>query len=180
MNTAQWIQIILSGSMVFVTIILAIATGVLALITYGYMKATKKMAESMRIQSKIMQREFELKIAPIFEPKISVGSTQGLKSEIKVRLDNFGSYPIIFERVFYKLWHKDFPHDRINDVRQYYKQIEKGNTFEDTIQVDFSKVKGFGNLQNIGKNGLASVVFTLKDISGNEIKKFEDKILLFH
>ncbi len=92
MSSDQLIQIIFSGALV-------LATGILAYITFKYMKATKRMADSMEVQSKIMQREFEWSISPLLDIHSGISQTTHENGTYRYNLYNHGDYPIYLDKI---------------------------------------------------------------------------------
>jgi len=87
--------------MVFASLVLAGATAALAIITFFYMRHTKKMAD-------IMVQEFNLKIAPILEVKVGSTEEESLK-EYRPVISNKGFLPVHIKRIILEWWYKEQP-----------------------------------------------------------------------
>ena len=107
MNTAQWIQIVFSGALV-------LGTGALALITYRYMVATKRMADSIELQSKIMHDEHELAMRPDIIPSFNISAPYGTNNiRYTYLLMNNSKRTSILKKINVILWKEDNPGDKI-------------------------------------------------------------------
>lgn len=166
METAQWILIVFSGA-------LALATAILACITNKYMKATKKMAD-------VMQREFELRVAPFIEPEIYVHK-DALDPMVSITIKNMGSYPVYFSHIFFRWWHREKPADiSKNEIQHVEKWLEKeGGCEKRNVRFSFSLLEGFSTPEDVKKNGMATLTLHFLDISGKKFKLLENKIIMF-
>jgi hypothetical protein len=166
METAQWIQIVFSGA-------LFLATVGLVIVTIIYARATKKMAD-------VMQKEFELRVAPLIEPEIYVHK-DALDPMASIAVKNVGSYPVYFSHIFYRWWHREKPADIFkNDIQHVEKWVVKEREFEKrNVKFSFSLLEGFSTPEDVKKNGMATLTLHFLDISGKKFKLLENKILMF-
>jgi hypothetical protein len=166
MSLAQWIQIIFSGALV-------LATGILALITYGYMRATKKMAGSMDVQSKIMAREFELRVVPIISITSDISKTSHEKGEYSYFVFNGGHYFVTLTKVnVIFTYKKDISIIIPTFTRDFNISINPGSSKDINLQIDFADFnKLFPNVQAKQEVSLQPI-FKIRNV---ENKEFEFK-----
>ena len=95
--------------MVFANWALVIATMVLALITFFYMRQTKKQANQTERMADIMVKEFDLRIAPfIVIDQLSI--TQGTTvREYHPVISNKGFFPVHIIKIILEGWLKESP-----------------------------------------------------------------------
>jgi hypothetical protein len=99
------------------SIVVAVA---LVVVTYLYMRHTKRMAD-------IMVREFELKVAPIIDIRLGTRSHSSEGFEIQCLLSNLGFYPVRADKVVMKWWYKmETTRSRLIEMRLD-KSLDKGN-----------------------------------------------------
>jgi len=130
MNTTQWIQIIASAAIV-------ILTGGLVWVTWRYAKSTKKMAESMETQSKIMQREFELKVSPLVNILSQHSLTGVEKGEYHFLVENNGDMPVYLKQVETVFWHKKDPEINIPSLKEN-RDIEIASKSNKEIKIEIN------------------------------------------
>jgi hypothetical protein len=166
MSTAQWIQIIFSGALV-------LATCILALITYGYMRATKEIAESMEVQSKIMAREFELRVVPIINITSGYSLTTHDKGDYHYTIFNGGYYSVTLIGAEVIFQHKTDPSIYISSFKKDFNlSINSNSAKEVVLSINFS---GFNKiLPNIQAKQEVSLqpIFKIRNV---ENKEFEFK-----
>jgi archaellum component FlaG (FlaF/FlaG flagellin family) len=166
MMLAQWIQIIFSGALV-------LATGILAFITYRYMKATKKMAESMDVQSKIMAREFDLRVVPIINITSGISKTCHENGEYSYFVSNGGHYSVTLTKVDVIFKHKkDLSIIIPSFTKDFNISINPGSSKDINLQIDFTEFnKLFPNVQAKHEVSLQPI-FKIRNV---ENKEFEFK-----
>lgn len=136
------------------------------------MRATKRMAN-------IMQKELELRILPLLEPKIYVHK-DALKPLVEVNVKNIGSFPVYFSHIFYKFWERMDPEgNQMSNIQWVNRWIGKGDICEENIRFDFSILKGFSTADDVKRDGMASLELHFEDINRNEFTEFKDKIIMF-
>jgi hypothetical protein len=95
--------------MVFANWALVITTMVLALITFFYMRHTKRLADDTKRMADIMAQEFESKIAPIIQIEKRDGSLQGDFGSRNFEIMNKGSLPVHIAKIVLEWWYKELP-----------------------------------------------------------------------
>jgi len=134
METAQWIQIVFSGAMFAVTAVLAWAT-------YKYMRFTKRMADSMDQQSKIMSREFELKVSPLINIIQQGSTTAPEKGTYPYIIENLGMFPVNLRSVVISIWHPENREIKFPVINNKYNiDIAPGSAKEIVIEMEFAKI----------------------------------------
>jgi hypothetical protein len=128
----NWINLVLSVAMFAVT-------GVLAWATWRYMIATKKMADSMDHQSKILSREFELRLAPNINIDSGIPSTTHEKGVYPYYVHNGGHYSVLLTKVEGIYQHMKDPLIQIPSfIKEYNDSINPGITKDIHIEIDFA------------------------------------------
>lgn len=169
MDTAQWIQILFSGALV-------LATGVLAYLTYRYMKATRRMAELMEMQTKIMTREFEDKVAPLIDAKDSYLITTNESGKYNFQVVNCGKKPVILKEIRTRVWHKDKPEEILYPHhKEFNKTIlpKPDFTHEFEVEIPFNQINKSYPAPSAKKEIIRESVLIFEDINK---KEFEIKI----
>jgi len=166
MKFDQLVQVVFSGALV-------LATGGLVWVTLVYARATKRMAD-------VMQKEFELRVAPLVEPSIYI-HRDALDPMASITVENIGSYPVYFSHIYYRWWHREKPADIFKDETQHVnKWIEKeGGSEKRNIKYFFSLLAGFSTAEDVKKYGVANLTLHFLDVSGRRFKILENKILTF-
>ena len=162
MNVVQWVQLISSGALVLLT-------GVLAWATYKYMVAAKKMADHMKSQSILMQKEFEIRLMPLVEEKISPRITGILKPTADLRIINKGFYPVFCTDVEIKLINKNNKDDSVMEHMNFLQWLEGGHEMAKEISFDFGRLPSFSRSQSIKNEATAIMTFNYRSISNAEI-----------
>ena len=148
-----------------------VVSAVLAWITWIYMNATKRMADSIDIQSKIMQREFELRISPIVSPSFHMSTTDSERVKYRFFLSNAGQYAVRLVGIALRFRHKtdegiavpslDIPYDLL---------INPSSSPRITFEVDFSH---FGNIRAEGRTIDCYLMQPVFIVVNAEDKRFE-------
>ncbi len=113
MTKVETIQLIVNG-------ILALATIGLVIVTAIYACITRKMADSMKLQSNIMVEGYERNIAPIFKSTFNYGSANENVAKKRFLIQNYGKGLFTVVKVKTKVWKNDNP----NIILQEHDQIE--------------------------------------------------------
>jgi hypothetical protein len=166
MSCDQIIQIIFSGALVS-------ATGTLAYITYRYMKATKRIANSMEVQSKIMQREFELRVAPLIDIHSGISSTTHEKGDYRYNLSNQGGYSVYLKKVEVVFWHKTNQEINIPSYSENYNYlpISPKSPKEILPKITFSKLNRVLLDVESKKEVLMQPIFYFRDVEQKDHQK---------
>jgi hypothetical protein len=169
METAQLVQIIFSGALV-------LATGILALITYGYARATKKMADSMEVQSNIMVREFELRVVPRINITSGSSITTHEKGDYHYTIFNGGYYSVTLIGAEVIFQHKTDPSIKISPFKKEFNLSINPNSAKEVVLsiifFDFNKIL----LNNQAKQEVSlQPIFKIRNV---ENKEFEFKGVL--
>jgi len=156
MSANQWIQIIASGALVFVT-------GVLAVLTFKYMKATKHMAD-------IMQKEYDLLIKPDIAPlfHMSVPIDGGIRYQYIVSNISRRSSSLL-KRIKIMFWHKDTPETRTSmSISEPNINIPSSGSTDIDIPISFSSIteEMEGNVR--WEDVFMQPVFIIEDKEGQE------------
>jgi hypothetical protein len=172
MDWTQIGQLIINSFLVLVTLGLVIVTSI-------YAFSTHNMAKEMKQQSAIMQREFELRIAPLIEPKISLRITGVINPVIQVSAVNKGFYPVKFEYIYFRWWHREKPENNDTGLIEIGKWLEKGESAIRDIKIEFSKIALFKDASDVNENGMVSVELHFVDLEKKQITLNKDKIIIF-
>ena len=149
------------------------ATVALAWITHGYMKATKKMADSMNQQSIIMQKEFEIRLMPLVEEKISRIVTTGPKPTANLTISNKGFYPVYCADVEIKLENNENKDDFVIEHMDFLQWLEGGHEIRREIFFDFGRLSSFSRNPNISGKATAMMTFNYRSISNSELHQIQ-------
>ena len=85
----------------------------LVVVTFLYMRHTKRLADDTKRMADIMAQEFELKIAPIIQIEKRDAHFQGNFGSTNFEIINKGSLPVHIAKIVLEWWHKEFP-DKID------------------------------------------------------------------
>jgi hypothetical protein len=94
--------------MVFANWALVIATMVLALITFFYMRHTKRLADDTKRMADIMVQEFEIRVTPLLVIK-RLPSNTGSTRELHFIVTNRGFLPVHITKIIFEGWPKVSP-----------------------------------------------------------------------
>jgi len=166
METAQWIQIFFSGALV-------LATAILALITYGYMKATKKMAESIELQSKIMHDEHELTMKPDIIPSFFTSVSDGTNIKYTYFIANNSRRTSILKKIKVNLWKEHNPDNKILfDISDQIMNISPLAVARIDIPFSFSALQNiFPDITNLNQISMQPI-FVIEDFNHRDIEFF--------
>ena len=154
----QWIQT--NGSF-----LLFLATLVLAIITFFYMLSTRKMAKSINVQSQIMQRDFELRIAPM----VNIIFRHSVPYNYYYNVHNAGQYLVEIISAEIKFRHKIDPSINIPSVNQELNQvIYPGNSKEVKLSLDYEAIKKSVNIPNVKFDITMQPFFKIKNAENKE------------
>jgi len=162
MTTTDWIQAISAG-------IAALVTIVLARITYIYVRETKRMAKAAEEQSKMMQREFEIRLMPLVEERISKRVTASPKATADLIISNKGLYQVFCTDVEIKLSNNDNKEDFFIEHTNFLQWLESGHEITREITFDFGRLSSFSRDQNIKDKATVIMTFNYRSISNTEI-----------
>lgn len=162
MNITQCIQLVFSGA-------LALATIALALITLGYLIATNKMAGYMNRQSEIMQKEFEIRLMPLVEEKISRRVTTGLKPTANLTISNKGFYPVFCSDIEMRLENDENRDDFVIDHMNIGEWLKGGSEINREMSFDFGRLSSFSRNPNISGKAIAKMTFNYRNISDSAL-----------
>jgi len=95
--------------MVFANWALVIVTMVLALITFFYMRHTKRMAYETKRMADVMVRDYETRIMPLLDIQVKGPSHSSQGFEIPITISNLGNDPIKVKKLVMKWWYKNHP-----------------------------------------------------------------------
>jgi hypothetical protein len=158
MTCSQWIQLILSASLVLATIGLVVVTSI-------YAKATKKMADSIYVQSQIMQRDFELRIAPM----VNIIFRRSVPYNYYYNVHNAGQYLVHLISVEIKFRHKIDSSINIPSLNQEFNQvIYPGDSKEVILSLDYEAIKKSVNIPNIKFDITMQPFFKIKNAENKE------------
>ena len=117
------------------SIIIAVA---LVVVTYLYMRHTKKLADDTKRMADIMAQEFELKIAPIIQIEKRDASFSGDSGATNFEIINKGSLPVNIVKIVLEWWHRELP-DRIDkkevEIDKVLGGVNRGNSRYNLIKV---------------------------------------------
>ncbi len=154
-----------------IPLVLGLATVALAIITFFYMKHTRNMARVMQKQTEFLQREFELKVAPLPKSKTEILSSSGTLFNMRVRVINHGAYPLYFESIELQFRHKDVPnmeHKKWITIDDY---IEPGGEFiSGELKFDYKDFRGFEEVATVQHRGILGVAYNFLDVSKNDYR----------
>ncbi len=94
--------------MVFANWVLVIATVVLALITFFYMRHTKMLADETKRMADIMSQEFGIRVTPLLVIKRLPNNT-GSTREFHFIVTNGGFLPVHIAKIIFEGWPKSSP-----------------------------------------------------------------------
>ena len=171
MPQAEKVQLIINVSLVLVTVGLVIVTLV-------YTLATRRMAREMKTQSDMMQKEFEIRIAPLVEIKFTHLLTSVINPVWTVTATNKGFYPVKFEYIYIRFWHREKPDTPEADVLQIDKWLEKGEYLTRVIKFCFSKIALFRSASDTKENGMASAELHFVDIEKKQFTLNKGKVFI--
>jgi len=168
--------------MAFASWALVMATIVLAIITYCYMRHTKKLADETKKMADIMVKDFEVKVTPLIDMKVRrLHSTRGFENTIT--LLNQGFYPIRIHKIVMKWWYESKP------TNPYYKEepvdgyLYKDNPISKTITIRDDEIKNPEfpeseplNGAHLGKIVAASILVSFYDVNGR-VQQTTPKVL---
>ena len=133
----------------------------------------------MEAESKIMKREFELRIAPLVTGSVFKKITEVLDPTLEINVQNIGTYPIKLDFLFVKYWHREKPSEFRSFVKHIDKWLEKDISFIDEITLDFKTLDGFFKVSDMEENAMACIHINFYDIEGKKFKRLDDKIVMF-
>jgi hypothetical protein len=149
-----------------INISLVLVTIGLVIVTLVYTLATRKMAKEMKHQSDMMQKEFEIRIAPLIELKYFPLIDNVLNPISTITVYNKGFYPVKFEYIYLRCWHRGNPDTAETGVLQIVRWLEKGEKLTRKITFQFSKIPYFSHSWDVKGNGMASVELRWTPYSG--------------
>ena len=162
MDTAQCIQIIFSVALVLGTV-------ALALITYGYMKSTKKMADSMNQQSEMMQKEFEIRLMPLVEEKVHTKSTGISKPTAEFRIANKGIYAVYCGEIEIKIKSNENENDFVVENMNIGQWLESRNEITREISFDLSRLSSIPIDRNTTGKATVFLTFNYRTVSNSTL-----------
>lgn len=167
MDTAQWIQIIFGGALFLATVGLVIVTSI-------YAVATRKMAKSMEQQSKIMFREFELRVTPIIRIMPKQAHTKHDEGRYHYTIENNGSTTVMLKSIKAYFRQRNMDTSRIPTVEKVYNLLISPTDPKDIIlKIDFSDMNKLYPDVDAKKNIVMLPYFIIENI---EHKEFEFNI----
>jgi len=154
-----------------------IIAAALVLVTFLYMRHTKRLAEDTKRMADIMAQEFELKIAPIIQIEKRDAHFQGNFGSTNFEIINKGSLPVHIVKIVLEWWHREEP-DRIykNEVeidkvlaggepKKFTIQSNKGDMLKGAFEK--SKDRSLWELRGLTKGKIYAIY---KDRNENEYK----------
>ena len=163
-NHSNWINYVLSGGMFAVT-------GVLAWATWKYMDATKKMADSMRQQSEIMQREFEFRTMPFTEEIVYIKQTGVLNPPVDITISNKGYYPVFCLNVDFRIFADGKENEIHEDHIDLLRWLGKGESCSQEITLNFNELSSFSSSVIPRNNATIVMIFHYQPIGGDQFQK---------
>ena len=88
---------------------LVIATVVLAVITFFYMRHTKRLADDTKRMADALVKDYELKVRPILDFDIGGKRTFGEGIEVQFEFLNGGEIPIVLKQLIFTWWFIKLP-----------------------------------------------------------------------
>jgi len=149
----------------------------LVVVTYLYMRYTKRLADETKRMANIMVKGFELKIAPIIQIEKRDGSFHGNFGSRNSEIINKGSLPAHIAKIVLEWWYEELPDkvyrkeeiiDKVlgeGEPRKFAITVNKSDMLKD----DFEKSKNLGLNQLLGLSK-ARIYATYIDRNGNEYK----------
>jgi len=171
MTSPERIQLIIN-------ICLALGSLGLLVVTLIYTSATRRMAREMKNQSDMMQKEFEIRIAPLVEPKFTHLFTNVINPVWTMTVTNKGFYPIKFEYIHVRCWHREKPDIAEADVIQIHKWLEKGESLSHVIKFHFSRIALFRSASDTKQYGMASAELHFVDIEKKQFILNKGKVFI--
>lgn len=162
-----------------INLCLALGSIGLLIVTLVYTLATRRMAREMKSQSEMMQKEFEIRIAPLVELKITPQLVNVLNPISTVTVNNKGFYPVKFEYIFFHLWYREKPDTAEPGLIQIDRWLEKGQSLTRVIRFPFSKIPLFKNASDVNGHGMASVELHFTDIQKEQFTLNKGKIIIW-
>ncbi len=170
----EWPQIV----QLVINFFLFLVTFGLVIVTLVYTLATRRMAKEMKSQSETMQKEFEIRIAPLVELKFTHLLTSVINPVWTVKVTNKGFYPVKIEYIYVRWWHREKPDIAEADVIQIHKWLEKGEEITRVIKFNFAKISLFQSASDTKKNGMASVELHFLDIEKKQFTLNKGKVFI--
>ncbi len=164
MNILEWIIENPNLLLFFVTLIYVI-------ITFKYMIATRRMANTLKEESEIMKKEFNIKMRPLVKISVSVYKYGGYVGTIKIRILNYGFFPIILDRFIYSYWPIENPRDRVNEVKEYSLPIKVDDGKELKVTIDYGDNPNLREYGEIHNNFHTGYYFYLLDVNEKKIRR---------
>lgn len=146
-------------------------TGVLAWATCKYMVATKKMADSMKQQSEIMQKEFEFRTMPFTEETISLKQTGVLNPPVEITISNKGFYPVLCLNIDFRIFANDKENEFYEDHIDLLQWLGKGESCTREITLNFNELSSFSASIIPRNNATIVMIFHYQPIGSNQIQK---------
>lgn len=167
METAQCIQIVFSGALV-------LATALLALITYGYMRATKKMANSIELQSKIMHDEHELAMRPDIITSFFKSVPDGDNFKYTYFMANNSRRTSILKKIKANLWKEHDPDNKfLFDISDRIMNISPLAVARVDLPFSFLAIQGiFPDITNLNQISMQPI-FVIEDFNHRDIEFFD-------
>ncbi|MFW9851830.1 MAG: hypothetical protein ACFFDS_02720 [Candidatus Thorarchaeota archaeon] len=156
-----------------VNIGLVVMTGVLAVITFFYMLFTRKMANRMKEQTELFEKEFTIRITPRLDnPTLFPKKRSGSKVWIIPSVFNAGLSAFYLEHVFLKFHHRDYPdisHDDLIPINRY---VLPGREYrpDESVEFDYASFPEFADVREIKGKAFIEFFFKYSDLEGNELR----------
>jgi hypothetical protein len=120
---------------------LVIATIVLAVITFFYMRHTKRQADETKIMADVMVRDFEFKVSPLIDIQTGTRSHSSRGFEIEVRVFNRGFCVVRTDQIVMSWCYKEAQVPCSQIKKKIDELLDKDNSITETFQLADDDIK---------------------------------------
>ena len=172
--------------MIFGIVNIAVVLGLL-IVTYLYMRRTKRLADDTKRMADMMIRDYELKVAPLIDVQFrsTLHSSQGFK--IQFTLTNRGFYPVRAEKIILSWWYKKEPINACYIEKDLNVYLDKDHPISETIRLRDDELKkpefpesmrlSGAHLGKIVSAGVSLRFYDMRGRSHRSIEKILDPIM---
>jgi hypothetical protein len=164
---SNWINLVLSGAMFLVT-------GVLAWATWKYMRFTKRMADSIELQSKILHEEHELAMKPDIATSFFKSVPDGDNFKYTYFMSNNSRRTSILKKIKANLWKGHDPDNKfLFDISDRIMNISPLAVARVDLAFSFSAIQSiFPDITNLNQISMQPI-FVIEDFNHRDIEFFD-------
>ncbi len=134
------------------SIVIAVA---LVVVTFKYMRHTKRLADDTKRMADVMVKDYETRISPLIDIQVRRPSHSSQGFEIPITIWNLGTNPIRAKELVMKWWYKNHPEKGPKEIRKTFEvMLKRNDPVHDAFVFGDGQIKNSEIPESLALNGI--------------------------